>query len=40
MDIAAPSNVSPLDASKFQNPQTTAAGEPRAAVSLRALQTL
>jgi uncharacterized Fe-S cluster-containing radical SAM superfamily protein len=40
MDIAAPSNVAPLDASKFQNPQTTAAGEPRAAVSLRALQTL
>ena len=40
MDILTPSNVSPLDASKFQNPQTTATGEPRAAVSLRELQTL
>ena len=40
MDIAAPSKVAPLDASKFRDPLITAGGETRASVSLRALQTL
>ena len=40
MDIAAPSTVAPLDASKFRDPQITAKGEARAAVSLKSLNTL
>jgi pyruvate-formate lyase-activating enzyme len=40
MDIAAPSTVAPLDAAKFRDPLTTAAGEARASVSLNALNTL
>ena len=40
MDIATPSKVALLDASKFRDPLITAGGETRASVSLRALQTL
>ena len=40
MDIAAPDRPRTLDPAKFRDPQTTAAGEARAAVALRALRTL
>ena len=40
MDIAAPSTVAPLDAKKFRDPLVTAAGEARASVSLKRLNTL
>lgn len=40
MDIAAPSKVAPLDASKFRDPRVTAAGEARASVALKRLNTL
>jgi uncharacterized Fe-S cluster-containing radical SAM superfamily protein len=40
MDIAAPSTVAPLDAAKFRDPRITAAGETRASVALKRLNTL
>lgn len=40
MDIAAPSTVAPLDDSKFRDPRITAAGEARASVALKRLNTL
>ena len=40
MDIAAPSTVAALDATKFRDPRVTAQGEARASVSLKRLDTL
>ena len=40
MDIAAPSTVAALDATKFRDPRVTAKGEARASVSLKRLDTL
>ena len=40
MDIAAPSTVAPLDDYKFRDPRITAAGEARASVALKRLNTL
>lgn len=40
MDIAAPATVTPLDPAKFSDPYVTAAGETRASVALKSLQTL
>lgn len=40
MDIAAPNRAPVLDETKFQDPLTTAGGEPRASVALKELQTL
>ena len=40
MDIAAPSTVAPLDGTKFRDPRLTAAGEARASVALKRLNTL
>lgn len=40
MDIAAPKTAPVLDGTKFQDPQITAAGEPRAFVALKELHTL